>query len=45
MAISKFLLDVFGRMMGVGGGLVALQSLPTSKQVTSPLNFKTNDLL
>ena len=31
MAISKFWLDVFGGMMGVGGGLVALQSLSTIK--------------
>ena len=37
MAISEFWLDVFGEMMGVGGGLVALQSLSTIKEGTSPL--------
>jgi hypothetical protein len=32
MAISKFLFDVFGEIVVVGGGLVALQSLSTIKK-------------
>ena len=32
MGISKFLLDVFGEMVGVGGVLVAFQSLSTVKK-------------
>ena len=44
MAISKFWLPVFEEMMGVGGGLVALQSLSTIKKSTSPFNFQSNEL-
>ena len=43
MAISKFRLDVFGEIVGVGGGLVALISLSTIKEGTSPLNFQSNE--
>ena len=39
MAISKFWFDVFGEMVGVGGGLVALQSLLTIKRGTSSFQF------
>ena len=37
MAVSKFLLDVFGGMMGVRGALVALQSFSTIEKGTNPL--------
>ena len=37
MAISKFWLDVFEEMVGVEGVLIALQSLSTIKNGTSPL--------
>jgi hypothetical protein len=44
MAISKLLLDVFGGMMGVGGGeLVAVQSLSTIKKDTGHSNFQSNE--
>ena len=43
MAISKFWLDAFRGIMGVGGGLGALQSLSTIKKGTSPLNFHSNE--
>ena len=42
MAVSKFLLDVFGEKVSVRGGLVALKSLSTIKKGTSPLNFQSN---
>ena len=43
MAISKFVLDVFGEKVGVRGGLVALQSLSTIKKGTSRLSFQSNE--
>ena len=43
MAISRFWNDVFEGMMGVGGGLVAIQSLSTVKKGTNPLNFQSNE--
>ena len=43
MAMSKPLLDVFGEMIGVGGGLVALYSLSTIKKGTIPLNLQSNE--
>ena len=44
MAISKFCLAVFGEMVGVGGGLVAIRSLSTIKKGTDPFNFQSNEL-
>ena len=44
MAISKLLLDVFGEILGVGGGLVALQSFSTTKKDTNPFNVQSNEL-
>ena len=44
MAISKFLLDVFGEMVGMEGLLVALQSLSTIKTGTVFFNFQSNEL-
>jgi hypothetical protein len=40
MAISKFLLDVFGEMVGMEGVVVAFQSLLTN---TSHSNFQSNE--
>ena len=40
--ISKFWSDVFGKMMGVRGRLVALQTISTIKKGTSPFNFQSN---
>ena len=42
MVTSKFLLDVFGKMTDIGGGLVALLSLSTIKKGTSPFYFHPN---
>jgi hypothetical protein len=39
MAISKLCLNVFGEMVGVRGGLLAIQSLSTIKKGTSRFNF------
>jgi hypothetical protein len=39
MYISKIFLDVFGKIVGVRGALVALQLLLTIKKGTSPFNF------
>ena len=44
MTISKFWLDVFGEIMGLGGGLVALQSLLTIRMGASPFNFQLIEL-
>ena len=44
MAISKFWLDLFGDIVGVKEGLVALQSLLTIKKASSPFSFKSNEL-
>ena len=44
MAISKFWLDVSEEMVGVGEGLVTLQSLSTIEKNASPLNFYSNEL-
>ena len=41
-AISKVWLDVFGLVMGVDGGLFALQSLLTIKKASNHLNFQLN---
>ena len=35
---------MFGQMVSVGGGLVALQSLLTIKKGTSPFNIRSNEL-
>ena len=43
MAISKSLLDVFEEIVGVGGVLVAFQSLSTIKKGTSHFNFLSNE--
>jgi hypothetical protein len=43
MAISKFLLDVFGEIVGVEGVLVAFQSLSTIKKGTRHSNFLSNE--
>ena len=43
MAISKSLLDVFGEIVGMGGVLVAFQSLVTIKKGTSHFNFLSNE--
>ena len=42
--LSKFLLDRFEEMPGVGGGLATLQSLWAIKKGTSPFNFLSNEL-
>ena len=34
---------MFGETVGVGGGLVARQSLPTIRKWTSPFNFQLNE--
>ena len=44
MAILKFWLDVFGELMGLGGGLFALQSLAAIKEGTGTFNFQSNCL-
>jgi len=44
IAVSKFWLDMFGEMVGVGGGLVAHQWFSTIKKGTSPFSFQSNDL-
>ena len=44
MGISKFLLDVFGEMVGVSGGLVPLQSHLTIKMGTASLNLQLTEL-
>ena len=36
----KFWSNLFGEMLGAGGGLVAFQSLSSIKKSTSPLNFQ-----
>ena len=41
--ISRFWLDVFGEMVGLGGRLVALQLLSTIKKGTSPFSFQLNE--
>ena len=43
MAISKFWLDVSGKMVGVRGVLIFLQSLSIIKKGTSPFNFQSNE--
>ena len=46
MAISKFWLNVFGGMVGAGGGgcvLAVLQWLSIIKKGISPFNFKSNE--
>jgi len=43
MAISKFLLYVFGEIMGVGGGLVVLRRLSTIEKGTDPFHFQSNE--
>ena len=43
MAISKFWLDKFWELMGMGGGLVTLQPLLINKNGTSPFNFQSNE--
>ena len=44
VSISKFLLNVFGQMVGAGGGLVAVQSVSTINKGASPFNFQSNEL-
>jgi hypothetical protein len=43
MAISKFWLDVFGKMVGVERLLVAFQSLSIIKMGTSHFIFQSNE--
>ena len=43
-AISKFLLDVFGKTVGLERGLVALQSLLKVTKGTGPFDFQSNEL-
>jgi hypothetical protein len=43
MDISKFWLHVFGEIVGVRGGLVALQLLSSIKKSTSPFNFQSSE--
>jgi hypothetical protein len=45
MAISKFWLDVFGKMLGMQGGLFALQSLSTIKKGSYPFDFESSEPL
>ena len=45
IAISKFLLNVFSEMTGMGGGMVAVKSLLTIKKSTGPFNFQSNEPL
>jgi hypothetical protein len=45
MTISKFILDVYGEMVGVEGVLVAFQSPSAIKKGTSPSNFQSNEPL
>ena len=42
IAISKFLLDVFGEMVSAGGGFGTPQSLSTIKMGTGIFNFQSN---
>ena len=44
MTVSNFLLGVFGEMVGVGEGLVNLQSLLTIKNGTGSFSFQSNEL-
>ena len=44
MAISKFWSDVLGEIVGVWGGLVALQSLLIIKKGNGSFNFLSNKL-
>jgi hypothetical protein len=43
MAILKFLLDVFGEMVGVEGVLSAFRSLSTIKKGNNHSNFQLNE--
>ena len=41
MAVSKFSLDVFRKILGAEGRIVALQSQSTIKKSISPFNFQS----
>ena len=45
ITLNKIWLDVFGEMMGVGGGLIPLQSLSKIQNGTGSFNFQSKELL